>query len=71
MWPLDMTHRIQRPRDKKEAAKKSLDLKKALPCFLHQHDKIASLHRRAKTPCFPWQQCVGTIRSNPRISKGL
>ena len=51
--PLDMTHRIQRPRDKKEAAKISLDLEKVLPCLLHQHDKTASLRRCAKTPCYP------------------
>ena len=67
--PLDVTHRIQRPRDKKEAAKKSLDLKKAVPCSLHQHDKTAS--RRAKTPCCPWRQYAGTIKSKLRIRKGL
>ena len=65
---LDKTHRIQHPRDKKEAAKKSLDLKKVLPSFLHQHDTTAS--RRAKTPCCPWRRCTGTTKSKPRVSKG-
>lgn len=69
--PLDVTHHIQRLHDKKEAAKKSLDLKKALPCFLHQHDKSASLHRHAKTPYCPWRQCAGTTKSKPSVSKGL
>ena len=34
--PLDVTHRTQYPRVKKEATKKSLDLKMALAFFLHQ-----------------------------------
>ena len=51
--PLDVIHRIQRPHDKKEAAKISLGLKKALTCSLHQHDKTIS--QRDKTACCPWQ----------------
>ena len=39
--PLGVTHRAQLPRDKKEAIKKSLSLKKAPPCSLHQHNKTA------------------------------
>ena len=41
---LDETHRVQRPRDKKEDARKTLGLKKVLPCTLHWHDKTSSLH---------------------------
>ena len=60
-WPLDVTHRVQRPRDKKEAAKKSLGLKKAPPCSLRWHGKIAcSLRRR----------CASAIKSKPHVSKG-
>ena len=59
--PLDVTHRIQCPRGKKEAAKTSLGLKKAPPCSLHRHDKTAY--------CL-WQWCAGTIKSNLHISKG-
>ena len=44
--PLDVNHRIQRPRDKKEATIESLGLKKAPPC---------SLHRRDKTACCLWR----------------
>ena len=70
-WLLDVTHRVQCPHDKKEAAKKSLDLKKVLPCFPHQHGKIVSLLRRVRTlHCF-WLQCAGTIKSKPRVCKGL
>ena len=48
--PLDVTHRVRRPRGKKEAAKKFLGLKKALMCSLNYHGKTASLHQHAKTP---------------------
>ena len=58
---LDVTHRVQRPRGKKEAVKKSLGLEKAPPCSLHQRDKTA---------CCLWQWCAGTIKSKLRVSKG-
>ena len=61
-WPLNVTHRVQRPRDKKGAAKKSLGLKKAPPCSLHRHDK---------TTYYLSQRCAGIIRSRLRVSKGL
>ena len=51
--PLDENHRVQRPRDKKGAAKKSLGPKKALACSLLQHVKTASLRQHVKTPCCP------------------
>ena len=60
--PLHVTHRIQRPPDKKEAAKKSLGHKKVPPCSLHRRDKIVYC---------PWRRCAGTIKSKLRISKGL
>ena len=60
-WPLDETHCVQHPRDKKGAAKKSLSLKKAPTC---------SQHRRDKTAYCLWQRCVGTIKSKLRVSKG-
>ena len=69
--PLDVAHRIQRSCHKKEAAKKSLGLKKALTCSLLQHDKTASLHQHAKTPRCPWRWRAGTPRIKPHISKGL
>ena len=59
--PLGVTHRVWRPREKKEAAKKSLDLKKAPPCSLHRHDK---------TMYCLWRWCMGTIKSKPCNSKG-
>ena len=57
-----MIHHVRRPREKEEAVKKSLGLKKAPPCSLHRYDKIA---------CCLWQQCAGTIKSKLCISKGL
>ena len=59
--PLDVTHRVRHPRGKKEAAKKSLGLKKAPPCSLHWRDKTAY--------CL-WQRCAGTIKRKIRVSKG-
>ena len=56
-----MTHRIRCPREKKEAVKKSLGLKKAPPCFLHRHNKTAY---------YLWQWCTGTIKSKLHDSKG-
>ena len=41
--PLDETHRVQRPRDKKGAAKKSLVPKKVLAYSRHRHAMTASL----------------------------
>ena len=41
--PQDEIHHVQRPHDKKGAAKKSLVPKKALACSLLQHVKTASL----------------------------
>ena len=67
--PRGVTHRIQCSRDKKEAAKKSLGLKKALTCSLHQCNKTVSRH--AKILCCPWRQWAGTTKSKPRVSKGL
>ena len=67
--PLDVTHRVWCPRGKKEAPKKSPDLKKVLPCSLHQCNKTVSRH--AKILCCPWRQWAGTTKSKPRVSKGL
>ena len=46
--PLDVTCRVRCLCGKKEAAKKSLGLKKALTCSLHQPGKTASLHQHVK-----------------------
>ena len=51
--PLDDTHRVQRPHDRKGAAKRFLGLKKALACSLLRHVKTASLRQYAKTPRCP------------------
>ena len=59
--PLYVTHRVQHPRDKKEAAKKSLGLKKAPPC---------SPHRRDKTAYCPWRWCTSIIKRKLCVSKG-
>ena len=42
-WPLDETHRVQRPRSMKRAAKRSLALKKSLACSQRQHAMTALL----------------------------
>ena len=49
--PLDETHRVQHPRSKKGAAKRSLALKKSLACSQRQHAMTAFLLQHAKTPC--------------------
>ena len=59
-WPLDMTLRVRHPRGKKEAAKKSLGLKKAPPCSLHQHEQTVY--------CL-WRRCMGTIKSKLHVRK--
>ena len=59
--PLGVTHRVWRPREKKEADKKSLGLREAPMCSLHRHDKTAY--------CL-WQRCAGTIKRKLCISKG-
>ena len=48
--PLDETHCVQRPHDKKGAAKKSLVPKKVLVCSQHRCAMTASLRRHVKTP---------------------
>lgn len=68
---LDATRRAQRPRGKKEAVKKSLGLKQALRCSLHQRGKTASLHQLTKTPRCHRRQRARTIKSRPRIYKKL
>ena len=69
--PLDKMHRVQRPRDKKGAAKKSLVPKKVLACFLHRHAMTASLRQHVKTPRCSWQRRAGIPRSKPRVCKRL
>ena len=69
--PLDETHHVQRPRDKKGAAKRSLVPRKVLTCSLLRHVMAASLRQHIKPPCCPWQWRTGIPRSKPRVSKEL
>lgn len=69
--PQDETHRVQRPHDKKGAAKRSLAPKKALACFLCRLAKTAPLHWHVKTPCCLQQLRAEAPRSKPSLSKGL
>ena len=59
--PLGVTHHVRRPRGEKEAITKSLGLKKAPLCFLHQCDKTLY--------CL-WQRYAGIIKSKLCINKG-
>ena len=67
--PLDETHRVQRPRNKIEAAKKSPDLKKVLTCSQRRRAKIASLHLHAKTLRCSKRRRVVIPRNKPSTSK--
>ena len=69
--PLDETHRVRRPRDKKGAAKKSLVPKKVLACSQHRCAMTASLRHNVKTPHFSKRQRVGISRSKLSTRKGL
>ena len=69
--PLEENHCVQRLRDRKGAAKKSLVPKKVLACFLHQHAMTASLRQHVTTPRCSWQRRAGIPRSKPRISREL
>ena len=68
--PLDETHRVQRPRSKKRAAKRSLALKKLLACSQRQHVMTVFLLQRTKIPRCYWRQRVETSKIKPFVTKG-